>query len=462
MHHKFSNYLRVLKISSGIGMVALAGCAHELRPVVISATSSPTTEIANQRRFINFAYDTQTDVLAAKDFKKAESYLTDAQSEIKTGATPEKILEAVGYSQAYLNKANDEAILVKTNISEISDARIAALNAGARDFPKELNAIDNNLKKLISDPLQSSSIKAEDKKKLQSQYLNLELLAIKSTNLFETKSILNLAKKKGAEKLIPVAYKEAVGKINIAEKIIEIDRHNSDKIGIAVKEATDSSHRVFSLLESEENSKNQTAEQRAMALEASDIALKQANIVKGEAEAESTIKDEQLSVQGENLLASEIANKELKKNELADKMVEDAAAQFDKSEALVYRQDGNLVIRLKTINFATNRSDLPAASLVVLNKVKEVMKELGTKEVTVEGHTDAVGDAVRNQKLSEKRAESVVAFFIADKFFAGDKIASVGYGYSKPLSLNKTKEGRAQNRRVDIIIKTNQTNSVHL
>ena len=351
---------------------------------------------------------------------------------------------------------------MKTNISEISDARIAALNAGARDFPKELNAIDNNLKKLISDPLQSSSIKAEDKKKLQSQYLNLELLAIKSTNLFETKSILNLAKKKGAEKLIPVAYKEAVGKINIAEKIIEIDRHNSDKIGIAVKEATDSSHRVFSLLESEENSKNQTAEQRAMALEASDIALKQANIVKGEAEAESTIKDEQLSVQGENLLASEIANKELKKNELADKMVEDAAAQFDKSEALVYRQDGNLVIRLKTINFATNRSDLPAASLVVLNKVKEVMKELGTKEVTVEGHTDAVGDAVRNQKLSEKRAESVVAFFIADKFFAGDKIASVGYGYSKPLSLNKTKEGRAQNRRVDIIIKTNQTNSVHL
>lgn len=462
MNQKFSNYLRVLKISSGIGMLSIVGCAHELSPIKISPTNSPTTEISNQITLMNQAIGSQTDVLASAHFKKAESYLLDAQAENKKGDSTEVILESVGYSRAYLDKANEEASAVKSNTSDIAEARIAAISAGARNLPKELSALDDRFKRLTSNPDEAQKIKTEDKTKLQAQYLNLELHAIKVANLHEAESTLSLTKKKGAEIITPVAYKQAVEKLNNAEKVIETDRHNSEKISLAVKDATDSSRRVFALLESEQNSRSQTPEQRAMTLEARDMALNEAKAVTNEVAAESSVKDQQIAVQGEilalqgeDLAASEVANKVLKKKEMEDKMMTNAAAQFEKSEAEIYRQDGNLVIRLKTMNFATNRSDLPAASIAILTRVKDVMKEIGAGEVIVEGHTDAVGDATHNQELSLKRAQAVVKFFESDKSLAEDKIDSVGFGYSKPLSFNKTKEGRAQNRRVDIVIKTN-------
>ena len=88
--------------------------------------------------------------------------------------------------------------------------------------------------------------------------------------------------------------------------------------------------------------------------------------------------------------------------------------------------------------------------------MKDVIQGFGPGQVTVEGHTDAVGAARINQKLSENRAESVMKYFNSDSFRDTHSVNFVGYGYSKPLGTNKTKEGRSQNRRVDIVIKPTQ------
>ena len=69
--------------------------------------------------------------------------------------------------------------------------------------------------------------------------------------------------------------------------------------------------------------------------------------------------------------------------------------------------------------------------------------------VVIEGHTDSSGDAVFNQQLSEKRAEAVKAELVANGADP-DKITTVGYGESKPIADNGTREGRAKNRRVEI------------
>ena len=146
----------------------------------------------------------------------------------------------------------------------------------------------------------------------------------------------------------------------------------------------------------------------------------------------------------------------LKMKESDEKMVSDAAAKFTPTEAEVYRQNDILIIRLKSMNFASGRSDLPSDSMNVLAKVKEIIVDLGSKDIMVEGHTDSIGQAKINQVLSEKRAESVMKYFASGKEMENNKLASAGFGYSKPLASNKTKEGRAQNRRVDVLIKTNQ------
>lgn len=468
MDKTFTNYFRVLQITASIGILTMVGCAHSLAPVKYESTASPTTEIQILRLQMNQARESQVDVLAASSYNKADEFLSDAKKYNDKGASTEKVFETIGYSKAYLNKAEVDSQMVRLNIAGVTEARVAAIKAGARSFPEELNNIDKELKSLTAKPEKSDKISSSDKSEIQTQYQNLELVAIKQANLGEAKNILNVAKKKGAEKITPMAYKQAVEKMNIAEKVIETDRHSISKIEPAVTEAKVSSMRVFTLLASEKNSRNQTPEQRAMTLEARDQAVTNANLITSEVVAESSIKDEKLALkdvklaikdeeiadQNANLAYAEGANNELLRREYDEKVVNNAAAQFDKSEADVYRQDGNLVIRLKKMNFASNRSDLPSDSIAVLNKVKFVMKDLAPESVMVEGHTDAIGDSIKNQKLSELRAQSVMKFFASEKYLEGNILDSTGFGYSKPLATNKTKEGRAQNRRVDIVIKT--------
>jgi outer membrane protein OmpA-like peptidoglycan-associated protein len=72
--------------------------------------------------------------------------------------------------------------------------------------------------------------------------------------------------------------------------------------------------------------------------------------------------------------------------------------------------------------------------------------------VVVEGYTDNVGSAASNQKLSETRAKAVMQYLI-DRGVDKKRLKSVGYGASKPVDDNKTEEGRAKNRRVELGIK---------
>lgn len=84
--------------------------------------------------------------------------------------------------------------------------------------------------------------------------------------------------------------------------------------------------------------------------------------------------------------------------------------------------------------------------------IVELMNEFkaeDVKAVVIEGHTDSSGDAAFNQQLSEKRAEAVKAELVANGANP-DKISTVGYGESRPVADNGTREGRAKNRRVEI------------
>ena len=73
------------------------------------------------------------------------------------------------------------------------------------------------------------------------------------------------------------------------------------------------------------------------------------------------------------------------------------------------------------------------------------------KKVRIEGHTDNKGDPLRNLKLSQSRAEAVVKYLVG-KGIAADRLDAAGFGEQRPLADNKTEDGRAQNRRVDITV----------
>jgi len=78
-----------------------------------------------------------------------------------------------------------------------------------------------------------------------------------------------------------------------------------------------------------------------------------------------------------------------------------------------------------------------------------ILKDNPGIKVEIGGHTDAVGSEISKQKISEKRAESAKKYLM-DKFnIPGDRMIMKGYGSQKPVADNKSKEGRAKNRRVE-------------
>lgn len=103
----------------------------------------------------------------------------------------------------------------------------------------------------------------------------------------------------------------------------------------------------------------------------------------------------------------------------------------------------------KMIYFQTGSDKLVEASKQSLNVIAQYMKNVGGS-YEVQGHTDDVGNDANNMALSQKRAQAVVDYLIAQGV-DGSKLKAVGYGESRPKYDNKTVDGRAQNRRIEIV-----------
>jgi len=118
----------------------------------------------------------------------------------------------------------------------------------------------------------------------------------------------------------------------------------------------------------------------------------------------------------------------------------------------VTRVGDNLVLNMPgNVTFRTDSSSINAGFYQVLDSVAIILKEYSDTTVTVVGHTDSVGDAAYNQGLSEQRAQSVAAY-LRSQDVAGQRFNVMGYGEQSPIASNATKEGRSQNRRVEITL----------
>jgi len=121
--------------------------------------------------------------------------------------------------------------------------------------------------------------------------------------------------------------------------------------------------------------------------------------------------------------------------------------------AQVKEEARGMVITLSgQVLFVTGKSELLPAARDQLDQVAAALKDQGdVKPMVVEGYTDSVGSETTNLKLSKDRAESVRAYLVS-KGVPADKITSVGKGKANPVASNDTPEGRANNRRVEIIV----------
>jgi len=103
------------------------------------------------------------------------------------------------------------------------------------------------------------------------------------------------------------------------------------------------------------------------------------------------------------------------------------------------------------IMFAWDEATFDAVSLPLLDEVAQALKDQGYKKIIVEGHTDSRGGDEANLTLSQRRADSVRTYLVS-RGIDSAKITSVGIGEARPVADNESAEGRANNRRVELVV----------
>lgn len=107
-------------------------------------------------------------------------------------------------------------------------------------------------------------------------------------------------------------------------------------------------------------------------------------------------------------------------------------------------------IALYGILFDTGKDTIKAESEPLLDEIVSMLKDNAALELSVEGHTDNVGKAKANQSLSDKRAASVKKYLVS-KGVDAKRLTTKGWGDGKPVADNRTEDGRARNRRVELV-----------
>jgi OOP family OmpA-OmpF porin len=132
---------------------------------------------------------------------------------------------------------------------------------------------------------------------------------------------------------------------------------------------------------------------------------------------------------------------------LEQKAMEQEVTANDMWEAL--QKEGFMALY---INFDTNKATIKPESTGIIDQIVELMKSQSSLKITIEGHTDSQGLPAANKTLSLNRAKSVIKAISAGGINQSRMIA-VGWGQEKPVADNRTEEGRAKNRRVEIVKK---------
>jgi chemotaxis protein MotB len=143
-------------------------------------------------------------------------------------------------------------------------------------------------------------------------------------------------------------------------------------------------------------------------------------------------------------------------NELVEKM----EAEIKRGEITISELQGQLTVNMvERILFDSGKAEVKPAGLQVLRRVGEILKGDADKEIRVEGHTDNIPISPRlqstfpsNWELSTARASNVVRFLQNQTGIPGERLATCGFGPYRPVADNRTAAGRAQNRRIQVVL----------
>ena len=453
-------------------------------------TGNPGELVKQFEAELTRARSNQVDVLAPGLFNEAQSAFMKANQALDRGAKLSDIQAYVAEGSASLKKADEIAQVSRTILGETNKARDKALKVGADKLGEPYMDVEKQYLKLTkaieSDNLSYAQKNAAD---VQAAFREVEIMAIKNSAIGNVRKMMADADQAKVQKIAPMAYDEALRALNEADAYIGQNPYQADAISQKAAHAEFMARRMMSINESGNKFKEMTPEASALYVEGllarlgktmktGDLRDKdvdgQISAMTGKVE---TLTQKNQSIEMDNQAyqaqigsleqklsglkgysqAQEAAKQKLAAEREFNEQFNKVQRYFRPDEAEVYKQGNQLVIRMRGIQFPVGQATLSPDNYTLLSKVQQAIATFGQPTVTVEGHTDSTGSAQTNQELSQKRAEAVKTYLVANKTLPANRIRAAGYGPDRPLAPNTTTEGRAMNRRIDVLITPSQT-----
>ena len=441
----------------------LFGCssASKVEPTSTDSLELAVAEVAELKAAADIV---QAELLSFKEYMKGTQYLGKAQRGLSRNYEVDYILEYADKGKAQLQAALKNTEDRSANAIRILEARRSALDAGLRDSPVLTSAlvdVDDDVRDETDNF--ASSLEPVEFSEFQKEYFSLEVKAVQFRELDAVKKAIQKASAEDAKSLAPKSLRTALLDVSEAENLIAQSPRDPKIYQVILDLAVESTLFLTDVMEvildapgTPEDIASQIVDQNRE-LEA--LSKNVGNLEQNLKTTQSTLMETEGSLNStrSNLLESESAlvlqNQELENSSRQvrfQRAMDQAVQEFPAEEAAVYQQGSKLIFRLKKINFAFGSATIPAASKPMLSKINDIIKSVGAELVAVEGHTDSIGSDNLNKTLSTKRAISVANYLAA--LAGGYKIGYIGYGESRPIASNETKEGRAINRRVDLAV----------
>jgi len=416
--------------------LAFFGCQTTPKVDALDPGADASAEISNLQSKIATAESEQINVLAPTSFRNAKESLREAEKMRDKGKDNADTVKQIEKGYAWLKRANEIGQPRREEFKEILQTRTQALSAGAAQYARtELSRADDELESVTKRD-SSLNISLSERQALQKNYVTTHTVAVKNHYLGQAREDLKKARAEGASNVVPKTLAAVEKKLQSAEVFADANYYKENEVADIAKVAQESAARLLVLTREAKINKDKTPEQLALDQEA-------ANREIDASKKEISEKDQALSRES----AEVAALKTLDQREAS------VRGLFSPDEAEVIRTNDGVIIRLSGLHFQSGQATLSPDDYRILSKAREAVKILGATTFVVEGHTDAVGNRNQNKKISEKRAESVKQYFEASGDLNNISIVSEGVGDQKPISSNKTRDGRAQNRRVDLILK---------
>ena len=426
-------------------------------------------QIAEFEIQIEKARQEQLDILSPGYFAKAEASYAKAKNGAEKGTELTDILANVEDARTYLGQAEDTAEIARTMLPQVIESRRMAQLAGAAKLEKEYAQVEEHFSKLTK-AIEDNNINytKNNAQKVNEEYRNLELLAIKNETIGKVREVIAQAEKDGAKKYVPQSFDAAQSRLDETDEFITKNRYAVEEMQKRAKEDLFLANRARVLTEQSKKLETMKLEETSLWME--DVLSK----ITTRLEARDA-RDQDMSSQMENILDSigtlqddnkrisgqlastqkEFAELETSYDAQAEtlrqtlvafesKTLQDQKSKemllaeqketqwkldderqfnqkfieiqtyFGADEAEVYKQGNHLIIRLKGIKFPVGKATITPENFQLLTKVQRSIGNFENPSLIIGGHTDSTGSQKTNATLSQQRADAVGDYLIAN------------------------------------------------